>query len=342
MSTLPKTTKDISTHPAKGTVTSPNDPRLKEADVDRKFRIYGAIDALRHSKLPSNAQIDAFLGSMVDAQPAAIESLSPEGRRLVQDAKEVIRTTRTMLNEKNADEMLQNFVWRTRSLDKDTFKPGEMEVGPGGDKVQNDREQAVKHLRTIVSLVLTNSEVRKLLADFSTIGRDLLARGASNAATMLAPNPEELSNVDATAPNDQFITEGGRTAGSNETPVLEGRAPGVGGVRMHPREDEPQLWREGEQGEQGERRPMGEVRDEMGQRVEGVTGTTGGVREHAGAMTEQAKEKLAETKDESMRQGQEIQEAREQGDEEAVEEKKLGMKGKMRQFRVSRDGSRPF
>jgi hypothetical protein len=38
---------------------------------------------------------------------------------------------------------------------------------------------AVRHLRTILSLVLTNSEVRKLLSDFSLIGRDLLTRGAS-------------------------------------------------------------------------------------------------------------------------------------------------------------------
>lgn len=42
---------------------------------------------------------------------------------------------------------------------------------------------AIRHLlRTILSLILTNSEARKLLPDFSLIGRDLLARGASKAA----------------------------------------------------------------------------------------------------------------------------------------------------------------
>jgi hypothetical protein len=50
------------------------------------------------------------------------------------------------------------------------------------------------------SLVLTNSEVHKLLSDFSPIGHDLLARGASNAADSLHSDPEALAHVDETAP----------------------------------------------------------------------------------------------------------------------------------------------
>ena len=97
---------------------------------------------------------------------------------------------------------------------------------------------AVQHLRTILSLVLTNSEVRKLLSDFSLIGRDLLARGAAKAADGLRPDQEALANVDQSAPNDQFITEGGRVAGPNETPVLEARVPGTDHtVTQHPKDD---------------------------------------------------------------------------------------------------------
>ncbi|KAF7965517.1 hypothetical protein HWV62_43076, partial [Athelia sp. TMB] len=96
----------------------------------------------------------------------------------------------------------------------------------------------VQHLRTILSLVLTNSEVRKLLSDFSLIGRDLLARGAAKAADGLRPDQEALANVDQSAPNDQFITEGGRVAGPNETPVLEARVPGTDHtVTQHPKDD---------------------------------------------------------------------------------------------------------
>lgn len=86
--------------------------------------------------------------------------------------------------------------------------------------------------------MLTNSEVRKLLSDFSLIGRDLLARGVSKVATSLRPDPEALAHVDESAPNDQFATEDGRAAGPNETPILEARLPGTGHVvQQHP-EDE--------------------------------------------------------------------------------------------------------
>ncbi|KAF8965936.1 hypothetical protein BDZ97DRAFT_1756944 [Flammula alnicola] len=65
----------------------------------------------------------------------------------------------------------------------------------------------VKHLCTLLNFILSNSEVRKLLSDFSLIGGDLLAKGAAKAAT--------------------FITESGHVAGPNETPVLEARLPGT-------------------------------------------------------------------------------------------------------------------
>jgi hypothetical protein len=97
---------------------------------------------------------------------------------------------------------------------------------------------AVRHLRTILSLVLTNSEVRKLLSDFSLIGRDLLARGASKATDSLRPDQEALAHVDETAPQDQFITEGGRKVGPTETPVPEAKVPGVDHtVAQHPKDD---------------------------------------------------------------------------------------------------------
>ncbi|KAF8186734.1 hypothetical protein BJ912DRAFT_1032111 [Pholiota molesta] len=346
MSTLTPPPQDISPHPAKGSVTAPLDPQTKNADADRKIRLYGAVDALRHGKLPSNAQIESFLTSIADAHPPAMEGLSREGKRLVEDAKQVVRTTREMVREKNADELLQGFVWHTRRVEKESLKGG-IEVGPEGRRcrrigtkvcihpsryapyirITHDRDPptAVKHLRTIVTLVLTNAEVRKLLADVATIGRDLLARGAAQAAGALAPAPEALQRVNESAPNDQFVTAGGRTAGPGETPVLEARVPGLGGAHMHPREDEPRVWREGQNGEQGEKRPVGEVADRVGEK--------GGVREQAGAVREQAEGAKEQAQDAAVQGMREVHEAQDAGDEQAVEEKKRGVMGKMKQLR---------
>ncbi|TDL13121.1 hypothetical protein BD410DRAFT_615157, partial [Rickenella mellea] len=106
------------------------------------------------------------------------------------------------------------------------------------EKAKADGQEAVKHLRTLLSLVLTNAEARKLLGDFSIIGRDILARGAVHAAEGIRPDQERLQHIDQSAPKDTFITEGGRQAGPNETPVLEAKVPGTDTrVTQHPRDD---------------------------------------------------------------------------------------------------------
>lgn len=74
--------------------------------------------------------------------------------------------------------------------------------------------KAVRHLRTLLSLILTNSEVRKLLSDFSVIGRDLLAKAATRAAEAIRPGDEEVAHVDEPASGPEFVPKTG------ETPVL--------------------------------------------------------------------------------------------------------------------------
>lgn len=125
-------------------------------------------------------------------------------------------------------------------------------------------------------------------------------------ASTVGPSDELLRNVDQSAPNDQFITTGGRVAGPNETPVFETAIPGTGKtLEMHPKEDQARLV-----DPDGTQRPVGEVRDQaLGQ-------------------YEQAKDQAATS---AASQAQEVAE----GDSPLeVEEKKKGMMGRMRQIRV--------
>lgn len=89
---------------------------------------------------------------------------------------------------------------------------------------------------------MTNSEARKLLSDFSVIGRDLLSKTAAKAAEAMAPEEEALRRVDESAPSDQFITEGGRPTDTSETPVLQGQIPGTNAtVSRHPEDDQTRI-----------------------------------------------------------------------------------------------------
>ncbi|KAI0781790.1 hypothetical protein C8Q75DRAFT_790036 [Abortiporus biennis] len=236
---LPNAPKDISDHPAKGSVVEPVNRQQQAADVDRKLKFYGVINAFKESRMPGNEQIDKTLKYILNHSPVPEKDLSPEGQKLVSDTRDIIETARLIVQEKNKDELFQNFIWHTRDIDVQSAKKSPSEVSPvDKEKAKSDGQQAVQHLRTLLSLILTNAEVRKLLSDFSVIGRDILARGASKLADAARPDEERLRNVDQSGPSDKFVTEGGRYAGQDETPILEARVPGTDTtVKQHPKED---------------------------------------------------------------------------------------------------------
>ncbi|KAG2024158.1 hypothetical protein CC2G_001738 [Coprinopsis cinerea AmutBmut pab1-1] len=323
---LPQARKEVSSNPARNTVVDPVDKQAQAADVERKLRLYGVIQAFRKGKLPSNTQIDQTLDYVLNHSPVETHKFSPEGQKLVQDVRDIIGTAKLMVQEKNADELLQNFIWHTQGASRD----GEVKLGDvvaeatssapvDSEKARQDGQDALKHLRTLVTLVLTNSEVRKLLSDFSIIGRDLLAIGASKAAGTVAPHPDQLRQVDQTAPSDQFITEGGRVAGPNETPVLEGNVPFTGKkVRQHPDEDTAYLQDQNQFGQQGGR-PVGDVVQENQRRYE----------EAKGEGFKAGQEALGQAR----REAEEYRHLDEEGNEQGKEAKKKGIMGRMRDVR---------
>ncbi len=198
---LPQATKDISSNPAAGAVTEPIDRQKLQTDVDRKLRLYGIFAAIKQSRLPTNDQIDSILSHISHGSLSGSDALSPDGQKLVQDSHDIIETLRKLVAEKNADELLQNFFWHTRDVNVDAAKKDPNEVLPvEGDKVRSDGQTAVQHLRTLLSLVFTNAEVRKLFSDFSVIGRDLVARAAEKVAEQARPNEAELRRIDEPAP----------------------------------------------------------------------------------------------------------------------------------------------
>ncbi|THH03681.1 hypothetical protein EW145_g6091 [Phellinidium pouzarii] len=236
---LPAAPRDISNNPASGAVTDPVNRKEKDADVDRKLRFYGVIQAFREGRFPDNSQIDDTLRYVKDNSPMDVGALSQDGQRLVQDVGDIVDTARAIVVEKNADELFQNFLWHTRQIDVSQAKQDPNSFVPvDGEKAKADGQQAATHLRTLFTLVLTNAETRKLLADFALIGRDLFAIGAIKAAELTRPDKEKLQSVNEPAPANQFHTQGGRTTTTqqDETPVLKADVAGHT-VRQHPQNE---------------------------------------------------------------------------------------------------------
>ena len=67
--------------------------------------------------MPDNKQIDKTLLYVRSTSPVDIDKLSPEGHKLIQDARNIVETARLMVQERNTDGLFQNFVWHTRDVD---------------------------------------------------------------------------------------------------------------------------------------------------------------------------------------------------------------------------------
>ncbi|CRK21603.1 hypothetical protein BN1723_002734 [Verticillium longisporum] len=155
-------------------VNKPTDIKKKEADVNRKLQLYGIISAFQAGKVPSNDQIDVALNSFLNSKGIANppEKLSPEGRALVADARNVVKNAQHLLLSKNQGNLLQDFIWQTE--------------------------------QTLGTLLITNGQFRKLLKDASVLLRDIAGDAATNAASQVRPSQEQLDDIDRPAEDNTW------------------------------------------------------------------------------------------------------------------------------------------
>ncbi|TIB69078.1 hypothetical protein E3Q08_03579 [Wallemia mellicola] len=212
--------QEVSDNPGSMTVASPHKSDVVQQDVDRKMRFYSVLQAFKASRYPSNAQIEETLKYVEESAPFDVSKLSTEGKKLVQDARNIISTANTIVQEKNKDEKIQEFLYKTRQADYSKGKPDEIVPGFTKDGSKEEGQKALEHLRTVFTLIATNSEVRKLLSDSKIIGQDLFADAASKAAKVARPNEEKLAKIDESAP-EGWKSKDGRVVGADETPEYD-------------------------------------------------------------------------------------------------------------------------
>ena len=80
--------------------------------------------------MPDNRQIDDALKYVQEHSPVDADQLSPEGKKLIHDTRDIIETARLIVKGKNADELFQKFVWHTRDISLEGAKVRPEEVSP--------------------------------------------------------------------------------------------------------------------------------------------------------------------------------------------------------------------
>lgn len=219
MTTAPPTIKQIGENPGPNAVTNPTNREFKSKDEERKMRFYGIIQAFRSGKYPSNTQIDDSLNYATNHSPIDDKKLSADGKQLIQDFRNIIETFRVMIKKNNADELMQNFLFHTKHVDADAHIEKLKEasgVAPSKDEAKNDGQAAAQHLRTLVKLIYTSSETRKLLKDIGVLARDVVADAAVKVADTTRPSEEALKKVDEAAPANEWIGPDGQSHAAHE------------------------------------------------------------------------------------------------------------------------------
>lgn len=109
-----------------------------------------------------NDQIDVALNSFLESKALSNPSpkLSPEGRALVADTREMIKQAKYLLLSKNHGNLLQDFIWQTQQFDPKTVNiPG---APVNKETAQQHGNKALEGLRTLGTLIITNGQFRKL------------------------------------------------------------------------------------------------------------------------------------------------------------------------------------
>lgn len=195
-----------------------DDDTTLQRELHQKLHTYQMLRALSQGFMPSNEQAIVNLRTILaaDLLNPDHDELSDSGRALVHYVKVWLKQFMDLLQHKNNGDPIQDFIWHLTharvSVDVDDIVH---KASKAKSKAQTaagkhlppqlryhaqfiDFITAYESLRTVGSLLLTNSDFRIFLADLNTIGREVfrdtaftLSQVSRQAAERVEPSEEE-------------------------------------------------------------------------------------------------------------------------------------------------------
>ncbi|KAK9467998.1 hypothetical protein V1512DRAFT_124806 [Lipomyces arxii] len=191
----------------------PTDPKVRDADIERKLQLYGIVQAFKNGKMPTNEQIDIALNSFLDTDFMDPNStwnrkLSDEGRGLVKDFASMCDKAKILLLSKNSDNLFQEFVWHSSKManidHNDLAKSNSADYSDKDNATLIESNDVIKGMKDLGTLIITNGQFRKLLNDAVILLRDMATDVGTKAADKLRPNEDQLNQIDEPAPDDTW------------------------------------------------------------------------------------------------------------------------------------------
>ncbi|KAL2055407.1 hypothetical protein ABVK25_004215 [Lepraria finkii] len=174
-----------------------------QRSLHQKMHSYQMIRALGQGFMPSTEQLIINLRTLLasDVLNPDNPDLSDSGRLLLKFTKQWLSQFIEALRHKNENDEIQDFIWfltKARiSLDTEDIVKSAKNI-----KSKADATAAYESLRTVGSLLLTNSDFRIFLGDVGTIGRQIFADTAyslsgvaEEAGKKLEPSGQETKAI---------------------------------------------------------------------------------------------------------------------------------------------------
>ncbi|KAI9739073.1 MAG: hypothetical protein M1834_007286 [Cirrosporium novae-zelandiae] len=180
-----------------------DDDTVLQRKLHQKLHSYQMLRALSMGFMPSTEQIIINLRTLTGSDVLNPENteLSDSGRLLIKYSKEWLVEYIELLRHKNEHDQIQDAIW---FLSKSRISLDANELANRASKAKENAGSvaAYESLRTVGTLLFTNSDFRLFLGDLTTIGRQVFADTASSlsgavkqAGKQLEPSEQELDAI---------------------------------------------------------------------------------------------------------------------------------------------------
>ncbi|KAI6559598.1 hypothetical protein MCOR03_004770 [Pyricularia oryzae] len=182
-----------------------DDETAMQAALHQKLHTYQMLRALTKGYMPSNDQAIVNLRTLLASEllnpPADDGDLSGSGRAVLHYSKQTISHLMELLQHKNADDQIQDFVWYL-SQARMSVDMEDIVERAGRAQARANTAAAYSSLKTVGSLLLTNSDFRMFLSDLGTIGKEVfsdtamkLSSVSKDVAKQIEPSAEEQQTL---------------------------------------------------------------------------------------------------------------------------------------------------
>ncbi|WPH00323.1 Hypothetical protein R9X50_00314800 [Acrodontium crateriforme] len=175
----------------------------RQRELHQKLHSYQMFRALSQGYMPSNEQVIINLRTLLASNLLSLDNtdLSESGRRLIKSTRQWLQQFMDLLQHKNESDQIQDLIW-CLSKSRISVDVEHLAERAQQSKAKADAAAAYKSLRTVGSLILTNSDFRGFLADLNVVGREVfkdsafaLSEVAEEAGKKLEPSQEDQKAV---------------------------------------------------------------------------------------------------------------------------------------------------